>query len=156
MPERAHAAAFRPRPRHGARPHEHVMTVRVYYEDTDAAGVVYYANYLRYAERARSELMRVAGIESSKLMAEHGVAIAVRRCEADYFRPARLDDLIEVRSRLTAIGGATLEGEQRFMRDGEEIALIRTRLACIDGSGRPKRLPADVRRRLERFCKDEE
>lgn len=155
MSERARAQAFRPRAVPAAPPHAHAMTVRVYYEDTDAAGVVYYANYLRYAERARSELLRAAGIESSTLMAEHGVAIAVRRCEADYLRPARLDDLLEVRSRLIAIGGATLEGEQRFLRSDDEIAVIRTRLACMDAGGRPKRLPADVRRRLEQFCKDE-
>ncbi len=129
---------------------EHIFPVRVYYEDTDAGGVVYYANYLRFAERARTEMLRRLGIESSKLMAEEGIAFAVRRCAADYRRPARLDDRLEVRTRLLDMGGASLEMEQRIVRaeNGSEAVRLVLTLACMTMAGKPARIPADVRRRL--------
>ncbi len=139
---------------------EHIFAVRVYYEDTDAGGVVYYASYLRFAERARAEMLRELGIESSAMMAEAGVAFAVRRCVADYLRPARLDDRLEVRTRLLALKGASLEAEQRVVRpcDGAEIARLVLTLACLTvpgqtgqatGAGKAARIPAPVRRRLQ-------
>ena len=70
----------------------HVFSMRVYYEDTDAAGIVYYANYLKFAERARTEMLRALGTDQSRLAAEQGIAFAVRRCTADYLKPARLDN----------------------------------------------------------------
>ena len=82
---------------------EHVLSIRVYYEDTDAAGIVYYANYLKYAERARTEMLRLMGVEQSELAQSHGLAFAVRNCAIDYQRPAKLDDLLEVRSHLRAL-----------------------------------------------------
>lgn len=132
------------------REEEHIFPVRVYYEDTDAGGVVYYANYLRFAERARTEMLRRLGIESSSLMAEEGIAFAVRHCEADYRRPARLDDELEVRTRLINMGGASLELEQRIVRAGngsETVRLVLT-LACMTAAGKPARIPAEIRRRL--------
>lgn len=130
---------------------EHIFPVRVYYEDTDAGGVVYYANYLRFAERARTEMLRQLGIESSKLMAEEGVAFAVRHCAADYRRSARLDDQLEVRTRLIDIGGASLDMEQRIVNaeDGIEAVRLVLTLACMTTAGKAARIPADVRRRLE-------
>jgi acyl-CoA thioester hydrolase len=123
--------------------------LRVYYEDTDAGGVVYYANYLRFAERARTEMLRRRGIESSTLMAEDGVAFAVRRCAADYLRPARLDDRLEVRTRLLAVGGASLDLEQRIVReDGTEAVRLDLTLACMTGAGKAARIPAKVLGRL--------
>ena len=126
----------------------HVFPLRVYYEDTDAAGIVYYANYLKFAERARTELMRSCGLEHRRLLDEVGVAFAVRRCEADYLRPARLDDLIEVHTRLLAVRGASLEAEQVVRRDGEDLARLRLRLACMNRDGRPVRLPSRLVRSL--------
>jgi len=123
----------------------HVFPVRVYYEDTDAAGIVYYANYLRFAERARTEMMRALGAEHSRMAEEDGVMFAVRRCVADYLRPARLDDLLEVRSRVLAVGGASLDAEQTVARDGETLVRIEIRLACIDRAGRPARIPRHVK-----------
>lgn len=123
----------------------HVFPVRVYYEDTDAAGIVYYANYLRFIERGRTEMMRVLGVEHSWLRREQGVAFAVRRCAIDYRAPARLDDVLEVRTRITDIGGATLGVEQIVRRDGQDLALAELRLACINQEGRPVRLPGPVR-----------
>lgn len=129
------------------RAEEHIFRLRVYYEDTDADGVVYYANYLRFAERARTEMLRERGIESSRLMAEEGVAFAVRRCAADYLRPARLDDRLEVRTRLTALGGASLDLEQRIVRadDGAEAARLDLTLACMTRAGKAARIPVKVR-----------
>ncbi len=129
---------------------EHIFRLRVYYEDTDAGGVVYYANYLRFAERARTEMLRDRGIESSRLMAEEGVAFAVRRCAADYLRPARLDDRLEVRTRLKALGGASLDLEQRIVReaDGAEAVRLDLTLACMTLAGKAARIPATVRGRI--------
>jgi acyl-CoA thioester hydrolase len=128
----------------------HHFRVRVYYEDTDTAGIVYYANYLKFAERARTELLREAGIEQRLLAEEAGVAFAVRSCSADYLAPARLDDLLEVRTRLVSLRGATIEMEQMVVRDGQEIARLALTLACIGRDGRPKRIPEVVVQALSR------
>jgi acyl-CoA thioester hydrolase len=123
----------------------HVWPVRVYYEDTDAAGVVYYANYLRFAERARTEMLRSLGYPHSAMMADDGLAFVVQRCEIDYLRPARLDDVLEVRSGPVEFGAASLDLDQRVTRGADLLAQLRVRLACVAGSGRPVRLPAGLR-----------
>ena len=128
----------------------HVFPVRVYYEDTDAGGVVYHANYLRFAERARSEMLRALGIPHMQMLRDDGLAWTVSRCEVDFVRPARLDDALEVHSRLLEIGGASLWAEQIVRRDKNDCARLKLRLACIDGAGRPARLPASVRGVLAR------
>jgi acyl-CoA thioester hydrolase len=130
----------------------HVFPVRVYYEDTDAGGVVYYANYLKYAERARTEMLREHDIESSRLMAEHNVAFAVRRTEADYLMPARLDDALVVHSRLLKIGGATLMAEQIVKRGGEDLVVFQMKLACVGLSGGPERIPKSISSILKPLC----
>ncbi len=122
----------------------HVFPVRVYYEDTDAAGIVYYANYLKFAERARTELLRTRGIGNRALQESHGVAFAVRRLAVDYRAPARLDDLLEVRTRITAVHGASVDAAQDVLRDGRELARMTLTLACVARSGRPARLPTIV------------
>ena len=130
---------------------EHRYPVRIFYEDTDAGGIVYYARYLHFAERARTEILRLAGIEQSELRARHDVVFAVRRCEVDYRRPARLDDLVEVRSRLTRVRGAQLSAVQSVWRTGEELVRLVVDLAALRGDGRPTRIPAPVRAALEPF-----
>lgn len=130
---------------------EHHFPVRIFYEDTDAGGIVYYARYLHFAERARTEILRLAGIEQSLLRAQHDVIFAVRRCEVDYRRPARLDDLVEVRSRLTRVRGAQLSAMQSIWRAGEELVRLVVDLAALRGDGRPTRIPAPVRAALEPF-----
>jgi acyl-CoA thioester hydrolase len=127
----------------------HVLPIRVYYEDTDAAGIVYYANYLRFAERARSEMLRALGLPPSRLERDHGVKFAVRRCVVDYERPARLDDRVEVCSNVTRLGGATIEMEQEVRRDGATLARLHVALACVGRDGRPRRLPNPVRAAFE-------
>lgn len=128
----------------------HIFPVRVYYEDTDAGGVVYYANYLKFAERARTDLLRFFGIEQSQLP----VVFVVRRCDADFRRPAHLDDLLEVHSWVTEVKGASLDVEQRVRRDGEDLVRLSVRVACVDlnAGGRPARIPADVRTLLDNLA----
>lgn len=130
----------------------HKFPIRVYFEDTDAFGIVYHSNYLNFAERARTEMMRLFGLEHSRMMVgDDGLAFAVRRCDADFRRPAKLDDLLEVRTRIIALGGATIDVEQVVYRPGDDLDLVRMtlQLACVLRSGRPARVPAELRNRLQ-------
>lgn len=136
----------------------HVFPVRVYIEDTDAAGVVYYSNYLRFTERARTEMIRLFGLGQSRLMAgEAGfpLVFAVTRCESDYVRPARLDDALHVHTRLTALNGASLAFDQAVVRDGMTLMRCKVRVACIRlDTRRPARIPGDVRTILKDFVNE--
>lgn len=123
----------------------HLLSVRVYWEDTDGSGIVYHAGYLRFAERARTEFLRTLGFDQSTLLDEAGIAFAVRRMEIDFLSPARLDDLLEVATSVTDIGGASLSMRQRVERDGRALADMNVKLACMDRRGRPVRLPAAFR-----------
>jgi acyl-CoA thioester hydrolase len=127
------------------------VPVRVYYEDTDAAGIVYYANYLRFLERGRTELLRGLGHDQCRLMQE-GVAFAVRSVQVEFLRPARLDDLLAVATGIAEIGGAQVVFDQAIRR-GEDLLLdARIRVACIHpASGRPQRMPAAIREQLARL-----
>ena len=127
---------------------EHVYPLRVYHEDTDAGGIVYYANYLKFAERARTEMMRGAGITHATLLGDHDAAFVVRRCVVDYRQPARLDDKIEVRTSIGTVAGAHIEAEQRVMREGALLANIGLKLGCVGRNGRAVRLPAPLRQAL--------
>ncbi len=128
----------------------HLHPLRVYYEDTDAGGVVYYANYLKFAERARTEMLRDfgfdpgGGIDSGGLAAFEGVAFAVSRLEVDYLAPARLDDELMVQTRIVKIFAATLEAEQIISRGATQCARLIVRLACVNRAGRPVRLPESI------------
>jgi len=123
----------------------YLYPVRVYYEDTDAAGLVYYANYLKFAERARSEMLRRLGIEQERLRAETGLVFVVRRCTVDYLQPARLDDDLVIATRLARLGGATLELEQDVQRDGDALVRLSVAIAALARNGRPQRLPSELR-----------
>jgi len=126
-----------------------IFPLRVYYEDTDAAGIVYYANYLKFIERARTEMMRAAGIDHSSMRDADGVLFIVRRCTLDYRQPARLDDLLQIHTRIVTLKGASLEVEQIVLRDSETLVHAELRLACIKESGAPARFPPDLRSSLE-------
>lgn len=126
-------------------PPMHVFACRVYYEDTDAAGVVYYANYLKYAERARSELLREMGTDNSSLLRQHGVVFAVKDCAVYYHEPARLDDALQIHTRILKIGGASFSAEQRVERSGRLLVGMTVRVACLNAEGRPARLPGALR-----------
>ncbi len=126
----------------------HRFACRVYYEDTDLAGIVYYANYLRFIERARTEWVRTLGIDQGRLRAEAGIVFAVRRVEADYLAPARFDDLLTVETALASASGARLELDQTVLRDAERLFTARVVLVALGADGAPRRLPADLRARL--------
>ena len=106
----------------------HVLPLRVYYEDTDAAGIVYYANWLRFLERGRTELLRVLGQEHSALKQERGLNWVVRRCAIDYLKPARLDETIEVRTSCGELRGASLDMIQEATRGTDVLDRKSTRL----------------------------
>ncbi len=137
----------------------HVYPVRVYYEDTDAAGIVYHANYLRFAERARTEMMRCLGTEHRSLMQSDGVAFAVRSLDTEFFQPARLDDALTLETCVDAVGGASMHLTQTVMvptkEEGDPVMLVQmaVRLAYIDGGLRPARLPGPVRAALTELVK---
>jgi len=117
--------------------------VRVYYEDTDAAGVVYYANYLKYMERARTEWLAALGFDVAALAREHAIAFAVHRLELEYLLPARLGDRLEVTVEPCARGRARLVLDQAICRAGDVLVRGHVALACVDPAAwRPARLPA--------------
>jgi len=126
----------------------HSFAVRVYYEDTDLAGIVYYANYLKFIERGRTEWARSLGVDQGRLRAEAGIVFAVRRIEADYLRPARFDDELRVETRALAITGARIVLEQDIWRGTDRVFAAQVVLVCLTESGHPARLPGDVRRLL--------
>lgn len=127
------------------------FALRVYYEDTDGAGVVYYANYLRFMERARTEWLGSLGVEPSELERTHGVVFVVSRMEIDYLAPARLGDRLEATLRLIELGRARMVAVQDVRRGDGVLAHARVTLACIDrGNWRPTRIPAVLHGRLEK------
>ena len=131
----------------------HLFQCRVYYEDTDAAGIVYYANYLKFAERARTEILREAGIVQHDVARRDGVAFAVKSVAVEYAAPAKLDDALVVETTVSRLGGASATADQTVRRkaDGTALAEMRVRLACLHlADGRPARFPADVREALAR------
>jgi acyl-CoA thioester hydrolase len=127
----------------------HSLSVRVYYEDTDLAGIVYYANYLKFIERGRSEWVRALGVDQSALRAEKGIVFAVRRVEADYLRPARFGDDLTVTTRLREIGGARIVVEQEVLRLGERLFSAVVTLVCLGDDGHAARVPPEVRTAMQ-------
>jgi len=119
----------------------HLFPVHVYYEDTDAGGVVYYANYLKFAERARSEAIRALGASHGRLRDESGVVLAVHRLAAEYLAPARLDDDLVVHTRVLGASGAAIELEQTITRANTRLFAMTCTVVCVAKSGRPTRLP---------------
>jgi acyl-CoA thioester hydrolase len=132
--------------------HEHVLPVRVYYEDTDFTGVVYHANYLRFFERGRTEFLRAAGVEHAELLAlPEPCAFAVTRISISYLRPARVDDALEVRTLNRKGKGVRMEAVQRILRGGEPIAEALVEVVCIRLDGRPRRPPPELSERMAPF-----
>ena len=125
----------------------HLWPLRVYYEDVDLAGIVYYANYLKYLERGRSEMVREAGI-SQRDMKAAGLVFAVRRVEADYLKPANYDDELVVETRLDALKGASFDMPQRVLRGTDVLMEARIKVVILNAQGRAARLPADIRAKV--------
>ena len=123
--------------------------VRVYFEDTDAGGVVYYANYLKFCERARTEWLRTTGLAQNRLATEQNILFVVRSVAADYLRPAVLDDLLEVITTIDKLGRASLGFAQQVRRDGQLLFEARVTVACVaSGAMRPTPIPPAVRAQL--------
>lgn len=127
-----------------------VWPIRVYYEDTDAAGVVYYANYLKFCERARTEWLRTLGISQNKLIAASQLAFVVARVEADYLKGAELDDALVVISSITEMGAATIVFRQEVRRDDVLLFVATVKVACVDWQKRRAiRIPDELRNLFE-------
>ena len=124
---------------------QHEFPIRVYYEDTDMAGIVYHANYLKFIERARSDWVRLKGVDQNKMKDEEGVVFAVRKVDADFLRPARFDDELVVETRAVTVTGARLVMEQIVKRENELLFQAMVTIACVGENGQPARLPANLR-----------
>lgn len=130
-----------------AKPHIH--PIRVYFEDTDAGGMVYYANYLKFAERARTEMLRSAGINHAEMVAQDALMLVVRRCVAEYHRSARLDDELAVETRVSGLAGASILLDQVVRRGSEVLVEITVTIACVTKEGRATRLPERLRQAVD-------
>jgi len=129
---------------------EFIWPVRVYYEDTDSGGVVYYANYLKFMERARTEWLRSLGYEQNRLIDE-GLIFAVRRAEVDYLKPARFNDMLQIKSRIFDCRRASIEFAQSVCREEEVLCHGRIRIASLDvETFKPRALPAQMRDNIKR------
>lgn len=131
----------------------HIYPLRVFYEDTDAGGIVYYANYLKFAERARSELLRLLGFNHSELyQKQEPIAFAVKTCEVDYKNSARLDDALIVQTKIVEVKGASLTMKQEIIKNQKELVLIKIKLACIRlKDSKPLRLPEKIKLELTKL-----
>lgn len=127
-----------------------ILPVRIYYEDTDAGGVVYYANYLRFLERGRTEVLRALGFEQAQLARDTGIAFAVRSLQVDFLKPARLDDLIEVHSSMGELGRAQAVFRQVIRRGDEVLVEATVRVACLDlARGKATAIPKIIHDQLK-------
>lgn len=127
----------------------HDIDFRVYYEDTDAGGVVYHARYLGFAERARTEALRGFGISAQRMLEEHGLVFVVKKVAMEYFMPLKLDDIVTITTRLTEMRGASCRLEQLFKTHTTLSASLDVQLACLRiADGRPARFPPEWRELL--------
>lgn len=125
----------------------HLWPVRVYYEDTDLAGIVYYANYLKFIERGRSEMVREAGVDQTAMKAA-GVVFAVRKVTADYLKPARFEDELTVETSLKSLTGVRFSMGQRVLRGAGVLFTAEVEVVCLDAAGKPLRIPDDIRQKI--------
>lgn len=132
---------------------KHSIDIRVYYEDTDAGGIVYHANYLKFGERGRTEFLRHTGFQNHKLHEERGVIFVVRHIEIDYLKPAFLDDALVLETTIKDMKNSSFVMHQKTLRHGEPLADMRVVLVCVDAEKySPVRLPEDVKRAFQSFC----
>ncbi|MDQ6993495.1 MAG: tol-pal system-associated acyl-CoA thioesterase [Mariprofundus sp.] len=127
------------------------LQLRIYYEDTDHGGVVYYANYLKFMERARTEFLREIGLDLVEIEATYGVLFAVREAHIQYHTPARFNELIEVQTTLISLRGAALAFKQLIFRHNIAIVSATIQLACINSAGKATRVPAPLSDQLNNY-----
>lgn len=127
----------------------HVLPVRVYFEDTDAGGVVYHASFVRFAERGRTDFLRLLGTDARRLIdgsdSREPAAFVVRRMNVDFYRPGRMDDLLQVETRVKELGGASVTLIQTITRDGKRLVEAEVTVVLVSISGKPLRLSDAVR-----------
>jgi len=128
----------------------HTFPIRVYYEDTDAAGIVYYANYLKFAERARTESLRMAGFDQSELLRE-GIGFVVRKCVCDFLKPAMLDDLLTIETRMPDISRVSFVMQQTIRRNKETLVTLEVKLGVVGKEMKPVRLPEQVSKAMKKL-----
>ncbi len=121
------------------------IPVRIYYEDTDAGGIVYHANFLKFAERGRTEWLRATGWDRMKMASESGLQFVVRHAEVNYRAPAKLDDLLTVKTTITAIGNTSMTMQQDVWRDDKVLAEIKIVVVAVNGEGKAVRFPSQLR-----------
>ncbi|MGF1447152.1 MAG: tol-pal system-associated acyl-CoA thioesterase [Pikeienuella sp.] len=129
----------------------HRLNIRVYYEDTDVAGVVYHANYLKFFERGRTETLRSIGIDQLKLKEQHGLVYVVTRIEVDFRAPARFDDMVAVETEVKERTPVRIEILQRLTRKGQTLAEAKVWIASINEAGQPQRMPDQMSAALDRL-----
>ncbi len=123
----------------------HVFPIRVYYEDTDAGGIVYYANYLRFFERGRTEYLRAIGVDHEQLRQNHSLIFAVRSCDLEYLAPARLDDSLTVLTEIQAMGASRLDMRQLIRHEERLLTTARITVVAIGTDAKAKRIPDNLR-----------
>ena len=128
---------------------EFTYKLKVYYEDTDSGGVVYYANYLKFFERARTEAIAEIGLSNKKLLEENGILIIVKSCNIEYKRPAKLEDQLEVKSSIISISNTSFKMKQKAYRDKELITDCEIHLVIVDEKGKPIKIPEILKKKLE-------
>lgn len=122
----------------------HILPVQIYYEDTDAGGVVYHANHFKFAERGRSDFLKSLGFTNAGIREKHGVIFLVRHIEASYEAPGRLEDELEMRSTIQSLGKTSFVMEQSLFRGDQMLFSMTVTLVCVDLNGKPRRIPAEV------------
>ena len=127
----------------------HEVSYRVYYEDTDSGGVVYYANYLKFAERARTELLRSININQSSLVETDNILFVVSHVEMDLIKSAKLDDLLSITTKVEKISGASIQMCQSITRDELTLCNIKVKIACVDKNISPVRLPKEIKEKFK-------
>ena len=123
--------------------------VKVFYEDTDAGGVVYYANYLKFFERARTEAIAEIGLSNKKLLKENGILIIVKSCKIEYKKPAKLEDKLEIKSSIISISKTSFKMKQKAYKDQELITDCEIHLVIVDKKGKPSKIPNLLKKKLE-------
>lgn len=128
-----------------SKPNNFSTQYRIYYEDTDAGGVVYYANYLKFFERARTDFLRSLGLSQFELSQKEKLAFVVRKCEIEYFLPAKLDDLIETSVIVESAKGAIMLMSQEIKKDGLILTQLKVEIVCITSRGfKPRKIPTHL------------
>ena len=138
----------------GADGTRHLFPLSVYWEDTDAGGIVYYANYLKFTERARTDMLRGLGINQQAMMEEEGANFVVRACEIEYLKPAKMEDELEIVTMMTDLRGASLRMAQDIYRGDDRLVETKVRVACLDKEGKPQRLSSAINAKFNAILGD--